>query len=465
VYVGSGAFGDPERLGHVDMAAATRSPGSTLKPFLYGMALDEGLVHSESLLVDAPRSFDGYRPANFGDTFNGPVSAADALRLSLNVPAVDLLQRVTPKRFTARLRHAGVELDMPAGAEPNLSLILGGVGTSLEQLVGAYTALGRDGIAGRARLARDEPARDRRMLSRGAAWIVRAMLEAHPRPGDAVQGLDLSSRPRLAWKTGTSYGFRDSWAIGVTPHRTVGVWLGRPDGTPMPGHYGAATALPLLFALVDSLPRSPDDIAAPAPPAEVAKRDVCWPLGLAFDPSRPGLCQRKREAWVLDDVVPPTLHGLDDASFAAFEVAYLADAQGRRVLAGCAGADAATATSLARWPTLAEPWLRPGERRASTLPALAPGCGTPDVAPSRALRIEGIAAGTTLRRAPNSPLPPVLDLKALGAEGPVSWLVDGQLVGESAQPLRHRFERSGDVRIVALDRRGAYDAIELRVVD
>ncbi|HET7845719.1 MAG TPA: penicillin-binding protein 1C, partial [Xanthomonadales bacterium] len=465
VYVGSGAFGDPERLGHVDMAAATRSPGSTLKPFLYGLALDEGLIHSESLLVDAPQSFDGYRPANFGDTFNGPVSAADALRLSLNVPAVDLLQRVTPQKFAARLRHAGVELQMPAGAEPNLAMILGGAGTTLEQLVGSYTSFGREGVGGHVRLVQDEAKRERRVLSRGAAWIVRAILEAHPRPGDSVQGLDLSSRPRLAWKTGTSYGFRDSWAIGVTPHRTIGVWLGRPDGTPMPGQYGAATALPLLFALVDSLPRTPDDITLPALPPEVAKRDVCWPLGLAFDPAHPELCQRKREAWVLDGVVPPTLHDPNDATFAAFETTYLADADGARLLPGCAGADTAATSRIARWPTLAQPWLRPGEIRASTLPALASGCGALEAAPTRALRIDGIAAGTTLRRAPNSPLPPVLDLKALGADGPVAWLVDGQLVGESTQPLRHRFDHAGEVRIVALDRRGAYDSVELKVID
>lgn len=465
VYVGSGAFGDPDRLGHVDMVAATRSPGSTLKPFLYALAMDEGLIHSESLLVDAPQSFGGYRPANFGDTFNGPVSAADALRLSLNVPAVDLLARVTPAKFTARLANAGVRFEMPQGAEPNLSLILGGVGTNLEQLVGAYTAFGREGIAGRVRLLAESPSMERRLLSRGSAWIVRAILEAHPRPGDQVQGLDLSSRPRLAWKTGTSYGFRDSWAIGVTPQRTIGVWLGRPDGTPMPGHYGAVTALPLLFALVDSLPKAPGDITAPLPPTEVAKVDACWPLGLAFDPAHPELCQRRHEAWVLDGVVPPTLHDASDASFSSFEVAYLADTSGHRVLPGCTGAETAARTTIARWPTLAQPWLTPGERRAAALPALSDGCGNDAPAPARALRIEGIAAGTTLRRAPNSPLPPVLELKALGADGPVSWLVDGQLIGESARPLQHRFEHAGDVRIVALDARGAYDSVELKVID
>jgi penicillin-binding protein 1C len=150
-YIGSVTFGDRKRLGDVDMVQAWRSPGSTLKPFLYGMALDDGLIHSESLLVDAPQSFGDYRPGNFDEAFNGPVGAASALRLSLNVPAVDLLDRVGPARFAARLNNAGIGLKFPRGSTPNLALILGGTGAQLEQLVGAFAALNRDGIAGHVR--------------------------------------------------------------------------------------------------------------------------------------------------------------------------------------------------------------------------------------------------------------------------------------------------------------------------
>src|SRR5690606_33844259 len=156
-YVGSVAFGDKVRLGDVDMVQAWRSPGSTLKPFLYGMALDDGLIHSESLLVDAPRAFGRYRPGNFDMAFNGPVSAAQALRLSLNVPAVDLLDRVGPTRFTARLANTGLQLRLPRGAEPNLSIILGGVGARMEDLAGAYAALNRGGIGGIVRYSANDP--------------------------------------------------------------------------------------------------------------------------------------------------------------------------------------------------------------------------------------------------------------------------------------------------------------------
>src|SRR5690606_35168736 len=135
-YVGSLDLSDRSRLGHVDMVRAWRSPGSTIKPFVYGMALDDGLIHSHSLMVDAPQSFGGYRPTNFDAAFNGPVAAEAALQRSLNVPAVDLLDRVGPARFAARLAHAGIELRFPRGAVPNLALILGGTGARLEDLVG-----------------------------------------------------------------------------------------------------------------------------------------------------------------------------------------------------------------------------------------------------------------------------------------------------------------------------------------
>lgn len=144
-YVGSSHYGDMDRLGHVDMIAAVRSRGSTLKPFLYAAALDAGLIHSQSLLVDAPQAFDGYRLANFSDFFHGPVSATGALQRSLNVPAVDLLKRVTPETLTVKLRHTGVHLRFRKSARPNLALILGGVGTQMDELAGRYTAFSNTG--------------------------------------------------------------------------------------------------------------------------------------------------------------------------------------------------------------------------------------------------------------------------------------------------------------------------------
>ena len=414
-YVGSAVFGDEARLGHVDMVRAWRSPGSTLKPFLYGLALDDGLIDSESLLVDAPQSFGTYRPGNFDMAYNGPIGAAEALRLSLNVPAVDLLDRVGPQRFAARLSNAGVDLRLPRGVAPNLSVILGGAGVRMEDLVGAYTALNRAGIGGRVRTSRDDPRIERRVLSDGAAWIVRDILEANPRPGYVPGTFDPGSRPRVAWKTGTSYGFRDAWAIGATRRYTVGVWIGRPDGTPLPGQYGAVTALPLMFQVVDSLPRSSMSALPSPPPADVAEVDICWPLGLAFDPAHPELCHRKMTAWTLDGVVPPTLPERDATTWSAGVSHVRVDAKsGDRLSAGCERASVVE-KDIARWPALAYPWLSRDVRERASLPPLAAGCASDGLNATQPIRIDGVADHAAIARAPNSEKPAIVRLRALGA--------------------------------------------------
>ena len=144
-YLGSGDFKDRSRFGHVDMIRAVRSPGSALKPFIYGMALDEGLIHSASLLADIPRNHGDYRPANFTGGFSGPVSAEEALRRSLNLPAVQVLEHLDPSFFASRLNRSGVFLKGPGGRDPNLSLALGGTGITLEDLVRLFRIIGQGG--------------------------------------------------------------------------------------------------------------------------------------------------------------------------------------------------------------------------------------------------------------------------------------------------------------------------------
>ena len=466
-YVGSVAFGDKPRLGHVDMVQAWRSPGSTLKPFLYGMALDTGMIHSESLLVDAPQSFGGYRPSNFDAAFNGPVGAATALRLSLNVPAVDLLERVGPARFAARLEHAGITLKFPRGASPNLSMILGGTGARLEDLVGAFAALHRDGIAGRVRYAVADPRVERRLLSPGAAWIVREVLAANPRPGESDGTFDTGRRPRVAWKTGTSYGYRDAWAIGGTRRYTVGVWVGRPDGTPLPGQYGAATALPLLFEVVDSLPRQSGDAERLARPASVTETDVCWPLGIAADAQPAALCQKRMPAWVLDGAIPPTFAERDARLWNAGIERFQADAaSGRRLSADCTLAHAARTAEIARWPALASPWLPAAWRDASRLPPLADDCSDDGRDAGASLRIEGLNDGATLVSPPGGDGGVRLSLRALGSEGRVQWLLDGRWIGESdgGRALVHAFETPGNHELTALADSGAWHALRFSVL-
>lgn len=461
VYVGSARFADPQRLGHIDMVRAGRSPGSTLKPFLYGLALDQGLIHSESLLVDAPRTLRGYRPSNFGGAFQGPVSAADALRLSLNVPAVDLLERVGPATFAAKLAHAGVELRLPAAAEPNLSIILGGAATNLEALVGAYRALGSNGLSATPRLTADQPLRERYLLSPGAAWIIRETLQRDPfRAGSGSLFLPGRSN-QLAWKTGTSFGFRDTWAVGLSGGLVLGVWIGRPDGTPVPGEYGAVTALPLLAQVLQSLPPIAHSRTRPK---SVSQHVVCWPLGQAAEPDNVDLCQQKRDAWLLDDLTPRTLPDLDANRWQAAQVDYAYDPQARRRRNQSCLRDGLKLRRLARWPLRAQPWLSAAQRRLSRLPALADDCEPDQLAPAQLL-VRGLNHNAILRSAKGPGTPVRIEVSALGADGRVFWLLDERLLGQTtaAEALVIDFARAAQHRLVVIADDGRHRILEFAV--
>jgi len=266
-YVGSADFFDGRRQGQVDMARAIRSPGSTLKPLIYGLGFDLGLVHPETIVTDGPTRFGDYRPENFQRHYMGEVSVRVALQQSLNVPAVSVLDAVGPERFTGLLRAAGITLRFESAAErPGLPVALGGVGTSLADLVTLYAALGSRGVARPLRLENGAAPEGKRILSAGAAWHLARILESAPPPADAVPRAFLNRPFDIAYKTGTSYGFRDAWALGYDGKHVIGVWVGRPDGTPSPDRYGRATALPILFKAFDLVPESRNGSAGRAMP-------------------------------------------------------------------------------------------------------------------------------------------------------------------------------------------------------
>ncbi|CAH2599070.1 Multimodular transpeptidase-transglycosylase [Rhodovastum atsumiense] len=272
----SGGDGRGEgRGGALDLTRAVRSPGSALKPFIYAMAFQDGVAGPDTVLADLPRRFGSYAPENFDHGFAGTLTAAEALRRSLNLPAVALLDRVGPLRFAATLRTAGIALHLPAGADPALPLALGGVGITLRDLAGLYAALATDGGTARLRLLADDPPEPRPFLAPRAAATIAAVL-TQPLPEGGPAG--------IAWKTGTSWGGRDAWAIGFDRGHVVGVWIGRPDGTPLPGATGRSLAVPLLGRVFDLLPPAPRD-----PPPPVVPRPTVSPqadaLRLLFPPN------------------------------------------------------------------------------------------------------------------------------------------------------------------------------------
>ncbi|NEY89661.1 penicillin-binding protein 1C [Tabrizicola oligotrophica] len=270
--VGSSAFTDDARAGFVDMTQALRSPGSTLKPLVYGLAFDEGLAHPETLIEDRPTDFSGYRPQNFDRQFRGTIRVREALQQSLNIPVVALIEALGPARLLTALDRAGVKYDLPPG-QPGLAIALGGIGVTLQDMVQLYAGLARGGVALplRWRMA-DGGGEGQRLLATTSAWFVGDILAGLAPPPGAPQN-------RLAYKTGTSYGHRDAWAIGYDGRHVIGVWMGRPDGTPVPGAFGADLAAPVLFQAFARLkPGLAPQAAAPPATLLLANAQLPQPL-------------------------------------------------------------------------------------------------------------------------------------------------------------------------------------------
>lgn len=284
--VGSAAYQADLRLGFVDMAAAPRSPGSLLKPLIYGLAFDQGLAHPETLLEDRPTDFNGYVPQNFDRITRGTVRAREALQLSLNIPAVTLTEALGPAKLIAALRRAGADPRIP-GNQPGLAVALGGVGLTLEEVVSMYAALARGGVAVPLR-ATGDAGEGARVISDVAAWQVADILAGLPPPPGAPEN-------RLAYKTGTSYGHRDAWAVGFDGRHVVGVWLGRADGSSVPGAFGADLAAPVLFQAFARL-KPKLDPQRPAPPATLLVANAQLPQPLQRFRSRHAVFQAAADA-------------------------------------------------------------------------------------------------------------------------------------------------------------------------
>ena len=292
-----GSFCRDGNISRADRVTVISSPGSTIKPFIYGMAMDDGLVHSETLLADLPWDFNGYRPVNFSGGFCGAVSLADALKLSLNVPVVQVFEQLQPSVFMQRLQHAGIKL---VSDEPGLGLALGAGGINLESLVRMYLALAREGRCPVLRYFPGKPLEEKPLLSSASAWIIRKLLEDISLPGR----VDLDGQKHIAWKSGTSYGHRDVWAIGVGSEYTVGISMGRADGAPQPELTGPETAGDLLFDIFDLLPDSGCDYRHPKPD-NVEQAEINRSSGRRCMTEQ-RQWQEVRTAWLIDGRAPVT---------------------------------------------------------------------------------------------------------------------------------------------------------------
>ncbi len=271
-HVGSADYFSQERAGSIDMTGAIRSPGSALKPFIYAFAFDAGIAHPETLLDDRPRHYGSYAPENFDLSFQGMVTARHALQMSLNVPAVALLDEVGPAQFVAHLRNAGAKLILPDDSAPGLAAGLGGLGITLRDLAALYAGLARGGdvpaLVETAQDTAEANAVRRRIAGPVASFYVTDILRGAPPPQNAPFG-------RIAYKTGTSYGYRDAFAIGFDKAHTIAVWLGRPDNASVPGLIGRQAAAPVLFDAFARLGRSQE--FAPPPKGVIVSHTASLP--------------------------------------------------------------------------------------------------------------------------------------------------------------------------------------------
>lgn len=449
-WVGSVDINDDSRFSHVDMVSAIRSPGSVLKPFVYGLAMDDGLIHPASLLQDVPRRTGDYRPGNFDSGFHGPISMSEALLRSLNLPAVQVLEAYGPKKFAGKLRNVGLPLILPTGAQPNLALILGGAGARLQDIVAAYSAFARHGNAARLRLLPGDPLVERPLMTPGAAWIIRRILanQAQPLPDSALPQV-----VPLAVKTGTSYGYRDAWAIGVNARYVIGIWTGRPDGTPVAGQFGYASAVPLLnqvnnlllsHSVVDEarLPRDPR-------PASVGRGVICWPGGQAL-PDGDDNCRRRLATWLLDGSQPPTLLLPEQEGMRGIRFPLWLDSAGKRVAADC---PQATQKTVDVWPLALEPWLPGTERRAERIPPSSTQCPPLSQDDPVPLILSGIQEGAVVKRLPGEPRVS-LPLQVSGSMGQRWWFLNGEPLNAQGRTYTLKLEQAGEYQLLVMDEAG-----------
>ncbi|HYC27323.1 MAG TPA: penicillin-binding protein 1C, partial [Chitinophagaceae bacterium] len=279
-YVGSASFSDTSDAGQVNGATAIRQPGSTLKPLLYALSIDEGLLTPKTIINDVPVNYSGYAPENYDQKFNGTVTVEYALEHSLNIPSVKSLEQLGTESFINKLISADFKQVKKDKIKLGLSVVLGGCGATLEELTGLFAAFARGGVYRPLSFTKeDSSSKSVRLVSPESAYMITEILSKVNRPDFPLNWTATERMPKIAWKTGTSYGRKDAWSIGYNKNYTVGVWVGNFSGQGAPDLSGANTATPLLFKIFNTIDYdSNSDWYSPAANCEL--RQVCSETGL-----------------------------------------------------------------------------------------------------------------------------------------------------------------------------------------
>jgi penicillin-binding protein 1C len=376
---------DPEMQSDVDVINAPRSPGSTLKPLLYASMLHDGLILPNSLIPDVPTQIAGYHPENFDLGYDGAVPASNALSRSLNVPAVKMLQQYKYERFYDMLKKFGVTTVKQPADHYGLSMILGGGENTLWELTGAYANMARvlnHYNKNGGKYSSDDyhhpvytfthrsksTLQKTGLLDAASIYYTLQAMEDVMRPGEEMLWQQFSSTQRIAWKTGTSFGFRDGWAIGITPKFVVGIWVGNTDGEGRPGLTGIHTAAPVLFDIFRLLPANKDWFEMPT--GELVKINVCAESGY-----RAGLnCEHAIEQWV-----PKT--GLKAAVCPWHKLVHLSEDLNHQVTGNCTSPGNIVNKTWFVLPPSMEYYYKTRNYQYHVLPPFGPGCEQAEIIP------------------------------------------------------------------------------------
>lgn len=454
--LGSANFKDDTIQGQVNGTRAKRSPGSTLKPFLYALGIEQGLIHPLTLLKDAPSSFGGFNPENSDREFSGPIKVHDALIRSRNVPAVYIASRLTRPTLYQLLQSAGVR-NLREESHYGLALALGGGEMTMEELATLYAMLANRGVLKPLRVLKSDPlVAGQPLLSPEAAYLVLDILRHNPRPAQGFRNEWTRDPLPVFWKTGTSYAFRDAWAIGIAGPYVIAVWVGNFDGASNPAFVGLDAAGPLMFDIIDAMRAQSPDMPATqlATPADLARVDVCAVSGHIPGPH----CKHKLQTWFVPGVSPIKTCDVHRA-------VSIDTRTGRRA---CPGAAGTTRTEVYEfWPSDLLKLFRQAGVPRRTPPADNPNCpldlrATRGLAPQitspqlnllYSLRAKRIGQETI-------PLQAVTDADARI----VYWFLNEKYLGQSAsgQPFFWTAQ-PGHYVVRAVDDQGRADARDLRI--
>jgi penicillin-binding protein 1C len=416
--VGNLDFWDDEHGGQIVAFDTPRSPGSALKPVLYGMAIERGLAGPRTLVTDVPTAYGSYAPRNFDGGFEGLVPLEDALSRSLNVPFVNLLRDLGVEPFLGKLRAMGVRSLDPRPGQYGLSAAVGGIELTPLELAGIYTALARGGdFIDLSTTAPGPPQARGRVLAPGAAWLVAQALAIRDRPDFPERRQLTGAKADIRWKTGTSFGHRDAWAAGWDATHAAVVWLGNVDGTASRALVGGEVAAPILFDLLEALgDRAAPSAAVPAPP------DLTWVEVCALSGRAPtAACKERRLVPALRSAVP-----IEPCPYHRRVEVDLAT--GKALTPGCRAGHPREARDFVIWPSSVRSLLRAHERELPEPPELHPDCvrggarRPPSIVSPQAGQVALLAPGVPLERQE-------IPLEAEADVGKLSWFVDGEFVG------------------------------------